>query len=83
MGISTLLGRRRSALPRYYAEIATTWLVSNRSISVRSTDADLPTHQNTLGAYETPIDKMLSLPPQRATFELVPDRGAEPRPDGL
>ena len=36
-----------------------------------------------LGAYETPIDKMLSLPPQRATLELVPDQGAEPRPDGL
>ena len=36
-----------------------------------------------LGAYETPIDKMLSLPPQRATLELVPDEGAEPRPDGL
>ena len=35
-----------------------------------------------LGAYETPIDKMLSLPPQRATLELVPDQGAEPRPDG-
>ena len=27
-----------------------------------------------LGAYETPIDKMLSMPPQRATLELVPDR---------
>ena len=27
-----------------------------------------------LGAYETPIDKMLSLPPQRAILELVPDR---------
>src|SRR3954451_6219026 len=26
-----------------------------------------------IGAYETPIDKMLSLPPQRATLELVPD----------
>jgi hypothetical protein len=36
-----------------------------------------------LRAYQTPIDKMLSLPPQRATLELVPDRGAEPRPDGL
>ena len=36
-----------------------------------------------LGAYETPIDKMLSLLPQRVTLELVPDQGAEPRPDGL
>jgi hypothetical protein len=36
-----------------------------------------------LDAYETPIDKMLSLPPQRAILELVPDQGAEPRPDGL
>jgi hypothetical protein len=35
-----------------------------------------------LRAYETPIDKMLSLPSQRATLELVPDQGAEPRPDG-
>ena len=35
-----------------------------------------------VGAYETPIDKMLSLPPQRAILELVPDQGAEPRPDG-
>ena len=35
-----------------------------------------------LGAYETPIDKMLSLPTQRAILELVPDEGAEPRPDG-
>ena len=35
-----------------------------------------------LGAYETPIDKMLSLPPQRAILELMPDEGAEPRPDG-
>src|SRR5690242_17097261 len=35
-----------------------------------------------LGAYETPIDKMLSLPPQRAILERVPDEGAEPRPDG-
>ena len=36
-----------------------------------------------LDAYEILIDKMLSLPPQRAILELVPDRGAEPRPDGL
>ena len=34
-------------------------------------------------AYEILIDKMLSLPPQRATLELMPDQGAEPRPDGL
>ena len=27
-----------------------------------------------LGAYETPIDKLLSLPPQRATLELMPDQ---------
>ena len=39
--------------------------------------------RHTLGAYETPIDKMLSLPPQRATLEPMPDQGAEPRPDGL
>ena len=30
-----------------------------------------------LGAYETSIDKMLSLPPPRAILERVPDRGAE------
>jgi ribosomal protein S18 acetylase RimI-like enzyme len=36
-----------------------------------------------LGAYETPIDKMLSLLPRRVTLEFVPDRGAEPRLDGL
>jgi hypothetical protein len=36
-----------------------------------------------LGAYETSIDKMLSVPPQRGILERVPDRGAEPRPDGL
>ena len=36
-----------------------------------------------LDAYEILIDKMLSLPPQRAILELVPDQGAEPRPDGL
>jgi hypothetical protein len=33
-----------------------------------------------LGTYETPIDKMLSLPPQRVTPELVPDQGAMPVP---
>ena len=33
-----------------------------------------------LGAYETPIDKMLSLRPERAILELVPEQGAEPRP---
>jgi hypothetical protein len=36
-----------------------------------------------LGAYETPIDKMLSLLPRRVTLEFVLDRGAEPRLDGL
>ena len=36
-----------------------------------------------LGACETPIDKMLSFRPRRVTVEFVPDRGAEPRPDGL
>jgi hypothetical protein len=32
MGISTLLGRRRSALPRYYAEIVTSLGLSSKMI---------------------------------------------------
>ena len=43
----------------------------------------LGAYETPIGAYEAPIDKMLSMPPQRAILELVPDRGAEPRPDGL
>ena len=48
-----------------------------------ATDDRSPLPQWALGAYETPIDKMLSLLPRRVTLELVPDQGAEPRLDGL
>jgi hypothetical protein len=44
--------------------------------------APAKTASNAVGAYETPIDKMLSVPPQRGILELMPDEGAQPRPDG-
>ena len=42
--------------------------MATRVVTVSGVAADVITHSR-LGAYETPIDKMLSLPPQRGRLE--------------
>jgi hypothetical protein len=83
MTILALLAARRRWLRKPGQLVPSTPDRSDAPISTRRPRQRTRNVPHTLGAYRIPIDKMLSLRPQRVTLELVPDQGAEPRPDGL